>query len=101
MLRKYYRWMIFLAVFLLLAFSATSYAKAIDSILWPVRFGILAGFSLLFVWSWWRHRDDSSAHRKLPRATLPTTFSPLFAAGTTATRKSRNLSPLPLRLFSF
>jgi len=64
MLRKYYPWMIFLAVFLLLASSATSYAKAIDSILWPVRFGILAGFSLLFVWSWWRHRDDSSPHRK-------------------------------------
>jgi NhaP-type Na+/H+ or K+/H+ antiporter len=64
MIRKYYPWLIFLAVFLLLAFSASPYAKAIDSILWPIRIGILAGFSLLFLWSWCRHRADADAQGK-------------------------------------
>jgi membrane protein implicated in regulation of membrane protease activity len=64
MLRKYYPWIIFLGFFLLLVFSASTYAKAIDRMLWPVRFGVLAGFSILVVWSWWRHRRDERARDK-------------------------------------
>ena len=60
MLRNDYPWILFCGVLLLLVFSSSSYSKAIDSILWPVRFGILAGVSILFVWSWWRHRKDAS-----------------------------------------
>jgi len=61
MLRKSYPWLIFLGFLLLAVFSASSYAKAVDWMLWPVRFGILAGFSILVAWSWWRHRRDNSA----------------------------------------
>jgi hypothetical protein len=63
MVRKYYPWLLFLAFLLLLTFSASSYARAIDSILWPVRLGLIAGLSVLFVWSRWRHRRDSLANR--------------------------------------
>jgi ABC-type nickel/cobalt efflux system permease component RcnA len=61
MLRKYYPWLIFVAFLLLVVFSASSYARAIDWMLWPVRFGVLAGFSILVIWSWWRHHRDKSA----------------------------------------
>ncbi len=56
MVKKYYAWVLFSAFVLLLVFSTTPYARVIDSILWPVRFGILVGISILFVRSWWRHR---------------------------------------------
>ena len=59
MVKKYYPWMIFFGFLLLLTFSSSSYAKAIDSILWPVRLGLVAGLSILFARSWWRHREDS------------------------------------------
>lgn len=62
MARKYYPSIIFLGFVLLLTFSASSYARVIDSILWPVRFGLIAGLSILFVWSRWRHRNDSPAN---------------------------------------
>jgi hypothetical protein len=63
MVRKYYPWMIFVAFVLLLTFSASSYARVIDSILWPVRFGLIAGLSMLLAWSRWSHRGDSLANR--------------------------------------
>jgi hypothetical protein len=66
MLRKHFPWMIFFGFLLLLTFSASSYARVIDSILWPVRFGLIAGLSILFVWSRWRHRGDSFANRTAP-----------------------------------
>jgi len=59
MVKKYYPWMIFFGFLLLLTFSSSSYAKTIDSILWPVRLGLVAGLSILFARSWWRHREDS------------------------------------------
>jgi hypothetical protein len=61
MLRKFYPWVIFLGFLLLLVFTSTSWAKTIDWLLWPLRFRILAGFSILLVWSCRRHRDDESA----------------------------------------
>ncbi len=63
MVGKYYPWMIFVGLLLLLGFSGSNYAKAIDSILWPVRLGLIAGLSILFGWSRWRHRGDSLANR--------------------------------------
>jgi hypothetical protein len=43
-LKKSLRWIVFFGVLLLLVFSNSPYAKIFDSVLWPVRFGILAGF---------------------------------------------------------
>jgi hypothetical protein len=63
MLKKHYPWLIFVAFLLLLTFSASSSATIIDSILWPVRLGRIAALSILFVWSRWRHRNDSCANR--------------------------------------
>jgi hypothetical protein len=59
MAKRHYPWLIFVGFLLLLTFSASRYAGVIDSILWPVRFGLIAGLSILFVWSRWRHRNDS------------------------------------------
>ena len=59
MLRKYYPLLIFLGFLLLLIFSASPYVRAIDWMLWPLRFGVLAGFSILVVRSRWRHRGKS------------------------------------------
>jgi hypothetical protein len=42
-------WIVFFGVLLLLVFSNSPYVKLFDSLLWPLRFGILAGFSILFV----------------------------------------------------
>jgi hypothetical protein len=52
---------VFFGVLLLLVFSNSSYVKMFDFVLGPVRFGILAGFSILLVWSRWRHRRDDAA----------------------------------------
>jgi hypothetical protein len=60
MVKKYYPWMIFLSFLLLLTCSASSYARVIDSILWPVRLGLIAGLSALFVWSRYRQRDAAT-----------------------------------------
>jgi hypothetical protein len=56
MLKKTFPWIVFFGVLLLLVFSVSSYVQALDSLLWPIRFGILAGFSVLFVRYWWRRR---------------------------------------------
>lgn len=58
MVKRVYPWIIFVAFVSLLAFSATSVAKRIDWLLWPVRFGLIAGLSLFVLWSRWRHRND-------------------------------------------
>jgi ABC-type nickel/cobalt efflux system permease component RcnA len=58
MIRRFYPWIIFVAFVSLLAFSATSAAKTIDWLLWPIRFGLIAGLSAFVVWSRWRHRND-------------------------------------------
>jgi hypothetical protein len=58
MIRRVYPWIIFIAFLSLLAFSATSVAKTMDRLLWPIRFGLIAGLSLFFLWSRWRHRND-------------------------------------------
>ena len=66
MLKKTLPWIVFFGALLLLVFSASSYVQALDSLLWPIRFGILAGFSVLFVRFWWRHRNDSGNHHVRP-----------------------------------
>lgn len=63
MLKKSVPWIVFFGVLLLLVFSNSSHVKAFDSLLWPIRFGILAGFSILLAWSRWRHRGEA-ANRK-------------------------------------
>jgi ABC-type nickel/cobalt efflux system permease component RcnA len=60
-LKKSLPWIVFFGVLLLLVFSNSSYVKMFDYVLGPVRFGILAGFSILLVWSRWRHRRDDAA----------------------------------------
>jgi hypothetical protein len=57
MLKKTFNWIVFFGALLLLVFSASSFVRTLDSLLWPIRFGILAGFSVLFVGYWWRHRN--------------------------------------------
>jgi len=42
-----------------LALGATPYAKRVDFLLWPLRFALLGGFSILLLRSRWRHRFDS------------------------------------------
>jgi ABC-type nickel/cobalt efflux system permease component RcnA len=53
-------WFIFVGVVGLLVFSESSFAQTVDWLLWPVRFGLIAGFSALLFWSCWRHRADHS-----------------------------------------
>lgn len=60
MLKKSLPWVVFFGVLLLLILSTSRYAQVFDSVLWPVRFGFLVGFSILLVRSRWRHRDDSA-----------------------------------------
>ncbi len=59
---RYYPWIIFVGFLLLLTASASSYARAMDAMLWPVRLGLIGGLSILLVWSRWRHRGDSLAN---------------------------------------
>jgi NhaP-type Na+/H+ or K+/H+ antiporter len=66
MLKKTFPWIVFFGVLLLLVFSVSSYVQALDSLLWPIRFGILAGFSVLFVRYWWRRRNDSGNDQVRP-----------------------------------
>jgi hypothetical protein len=63
MLKQYYPWMIFVGFLLLLTFSSSNYSTTIDAILWPVRLGLIAGLSILFARSRWRHRAGSRADR--------------------------------------
>jgi len=58
MIRRVYPWIIFIAYMSLLVFSTTLVAKRIDWLLWPIRFGLIAGLSLFVLWSRWRHRND-------------------------------------------
>jgi hypothetical protein len=82
MLKKTFPWIVFFGVLLLLVFSASSYVQVIDSLLWPIRFGILAGFSVLFARYWWRHQNDSGTTMK-GRQILRIIFSlPRFAGST-------------------
>jgi hypothetical protein len=62
-LKKSVPWIVFIAALLLLVFSNSPYVKMFDSVLWPVRFGILAGFSILLLCSRWRNRRDDAASR--------------------------------------
>jgi len=62
-LKKSLPWIVFFGVLLLLVFSNSPYVKISDSVLWPVRFGILAGFTILLLWSRGRHRRDDAASR--------------------------------------
>src|SRR5215469_2666028 len=43
-LKKSLPWILFFGVLLLLVFSNSPFLKIFDSVRWPVRFGILAGF---------------------------------------------------------
>jgi ABC-type nickel/cobalt efflux system permease component RcnA len=52
-------WVIFLGFLSLLVFSASPVAQTIDWLLWPVRFGLIAGMSAILLWSRWRHRNDN------------------------------------------
>ena len=58
MIRRVYPWIIFIAYVGLLAFSATSIAEKVDRLWHLIRFGLIAGLSLVFLWSRWRHRND-------------------------------------------
>lgn len=60
MIRRVGPWILFIAFLSLLVFSATSVAKTIDWLLWPIRLGLIAGLSLVLLWSRWRHRNDAS-----------------------------------------
>jgi hypothetical protein len=44
-----------------LMLGATPYAKQVDFLLWPLRFALLGGFSILILRSRWRHRFDSQS----------------------------------------
>ena len=61
MFKKVSPWFIFVGVLALLVFSESSFARTVDWLLWPVRFGLIAGFSGLLLWSRWRHRGHRSA----------------------------------------
>jgi len=74
MLKKAIPCMIFISVLLFLALSASPFAATIDSLLWPIRFGILAGFSILLVWSRRRHRDDEPRDAKFAPTDSPDHF---------------------------
>jgi hypothetical protein len=56
-------WIIFISFFSLLVFSASSLAQTVDWLLWPIRLGLIAGLSLLLLWSHWRHRNDGSTDK--------------------------------------
>ena len=49
-------WIMFPGVLGLLVFSASSSARTVDCILWPVRLGVIAGVSRFLLWSRWRRR---------------------------------------------
>jgi membrane protein implicated in regulation of membrane protease activity len=59
-IKKVAPWFIFVGVLALLVFSESSFARTVDGLLWPVRFGLIAALSVLLLWSRWRHRADSS-----------------------------------------
>jgi hypothetical protein len=65
MIRKSLPWIVFFGTLLLLVFSNSSYVKIFDPVMWPVRFRVLAGFSMLF-WSRWRFRDDAASSNAAP-----------------------------------
>ena len=60
MIKKIAPWFIFVGVLAVLVFSESSFARTVDWLLWPVRFGLIAGLSVLLFWSRWRHRADRS-----------------------------------------
>lgn len=67
MFKKVAPWFIFVGVLALLFFSESSFVRTVDGLLWPVRIGLIAGFSGLLLWSRWRHR----AHRSEEGQTAP------------------------------
>jgi hypothetical protein len=60
-------WIIFLSFLTLLVLSASSLAQTVDWLLWPIRFGLIAGLSLLLLWSRWRHRSDRPTDKHAAR----------------------------------
>jgi len=58
--RKAFPWLLFFVLLSLLVFSRSTFARVADYLLWPIRFGILVGFSALLVCSRFRHRNDGS-----------------------------------------
>lgn len=97
MLKKSLPWVVFFGVLLLLILSTSRYAQVFDSVLWPVRFGFLVGFSILLVRSRWRHRDDSANNNATTDAAI--IFPLLRPAGFTARRNARSEAPVtPLSL---
>jgi hypothetical protein len=65
MLRKTFPWIVFFGVLPQPAYLQRD-VRALDSLLWPIRFGILAGFSVLFVRHWSKHGSDSGSHPVRP-----------------------------------
>lgn len=57
-------WLLFLGFLSLLLLSSTRFVRIADALLWPIRFGILAGFSALLIWSKIRRRDVDNAGTK-------------------------------------
>jgi membrane protein implicated in regulation of membrane protease activity len=57
--RKVAPWIIFVGVLALLVFGESSFVQTVDWLYWPVRFGLIAGLSVLLRWFRWRHRARS------------------------------------------
>jgi len=57
-------WLLFVVFLSLLVFSTSSFVSMADSLLWPIRFGAIAGVSALLVWSRWRHRGSAHSQTK-------------------------------------
>lgn len=62
MVRRVAPWMTFVACLSLLILSTSSFAQTVDWLLWPIRFGLIAGLSVVLLWSRWRHRSDKPSH---------------------------------------
>jgi len=67
MTRRIVPWVIFLGFLGLLISSASPLVRSVDWLLWPVRFGLIAGMSLLLLWSRWRHRNDRTNKNQAAR----------------------------------
>jgi len=59
MARSFWPWAYVVILLATLAAGATRYARRVDFLLWPLRFALIGGFSILLLRSRWRHRFDS------------------------------------------
>jgi ABC-type nickel/cobalt efflux system permease component RcnA len=88
--RRVIPWVIFLSSLTVLIFSSTFLAKTVDWLLWPIRFGLIAGLSLVFLWSRWRHRNDGPADKMATHKDSADQFLSSVRRWYTATRTPQN-----------